>query len=100
MNNVKGLRSANWHLQNSREGVKYSMGNVVNNNEVTTYGVRWTLDSSRGSLHRLYKCRTTIVLTYLNVIDDIEWQLQLKNKQTERYINEEMEGNVRTYLEA
>ena len=42
---LKVLRSTNWLLQNSHGGVKYSIGNTVNNYLITMHGVRWVLDS-------------------------------------------------------
>ena len=39
---VKGVRSTDGQLQNSRGDVKYSMGNMVNN----TVGARWVLGIS------------------------------------------------------
>ena len=37
----KGLRSTKWRLRNSHRDVKHSVGNVVDNIVVTTYGARW-----------------------------------------------------------
>ena len=39
MRKEKGLRSTNWLLQNSHGGVKYSIGNIVNNIPITIYMV-------------------------------------------------------------
>ena len=44
MKNVKELRSRNWDLQ-IVTGIKYSIGNIVNNIVVTVYGARWVLDT-------------------------------------------------------
>ena len=41
---VKGLRGTNWKLQNSHGDVRYSIGNIVNNIVIATYGIRWALD--------------------------------------------------------
>lgn len=41
--------------------VKYSMRNTVNNVATATYGGRWVLDKSRGSVHTLYKRLTTML---------------------------------------
>ena len=38
---IKGLRSTNWWLQNSHGDVKYSIGNIVDNNLITMYGPDW-----------------------------------------------------------
>ena len=40
---VKELRSTNWELQNSHGGVRYGTGNIVNNIEITLYGLEWVL---------------------------------------------------------
>ena len=37
----KGLGSTKWRLRNSHRDVKHSVGNVVDNIVVTTYGARW-----------------------------------------------------------
>ena len=42
--NVKELRSRNWDLQ-IVTGIKYSIGNIVDNIVVTVYGARWALDT-------------------------------------------------------
>ena len=47
MENVKGLRSTNWQLHDSHGEVKYNVGDVVNNNVITMYGVTWELDLLR-----------------------------------------------------
>ena len=36
-----GLGCTNWQLQNSHGDVKYSIGNIVDNTVIITYGVRW-----------------------------------------------------------
>ena len=41
---VKGLRSTNWHLQNSHRVVRYSRGSTVNTTLVPMCGTRWVLD--------------------------------------------------------
>ena len=38
------IRSTNWLLQNGHGDVKYSIGNIVNNNVTTKDGVRWVQD--------------------------------------------------------
>ena len=60
---LKGLRSTNWQLQNSGEDVKCSIGSIVNSVIIIMYGVRWVLDLSGGSLCKLYKYLTTILIT-------------------------------------
>lgn len=42
----------------------YSMGNIINNFVISiqTYGIRWVLDASKISLHKLYKCFTQYFL--------------------------------------
>ena len=56
---VKGLISTNLLLQNNHRGVKYSIGNTVNNVVTTMYGAKWVLHLSEWSLHKLCKCLTT-----------------------------------------
>ena len=41
---VMGLRRRNWLLQNSHGDVKCSMRNIVNDIQITIYGVRQVLD--------------------------------------------------------
>ena len=55
MKKVKGLRRKNCQLQNSHRDVKYSIGNRVNNIVTTTYGARWVLDLSKGTLFCVIK---------------------------------------------
>ena len=43
---VKGVRSTNWLLQNGHGSVKYSIGNIVNNNVIIVCGIRWVRDLS------------------------------------------------------
>ena len=43
---VKELRTTNWSLQNGHEEVKCSIGSIVNNIVIATYGVRRVLDLS------------------------------------------------------
>ena len=45
---VKGLKSKDWWLQNSHRDIKYSIGNIVNDIVITTYGIRWVLEIFRG----------------------------------------------------
>ena len=54
---VKGLTSTNCQSQNSPGDVQDSIGNIVNNTVITTYGARW------GSLHKLRKYLTTMLYT-------------------------------------
>ena len=44
MKKVKGLRSANWQLQNSAGDEKYSPGNMANGTVIATCGARWVLE--------------------------------------------------------
>ena len=46
---------------NSHGDIKYSLCNIANNIVITMYGVRWVLDLSGWSLHKLYKCLITIL---------------------------------------
>ena len=48
---VKGLRRTNWQLQNSHKDVKYSIGNIVSNIVITTYGVRGVLQIPGGKVY-------------------------------------------------
>ena len=59
---VELLRNTNWWLQNSPKDVKYGIENVVSNILIIMYGVRWALDLSGLSLHKLYKylCATML----------------------------------------
>ena len=41
---AKGLRSADCWLQNSHGGVKYSLGNILNNIPLTMCAVRWVVN--------------------------------------------------------
>ena len=47
---VRGLRSTNWQLQNIHGDVKYSIGNIVSNIVMTVYGARWVLEISEDTL--------------------------------------------------
>ena len=60
---VKGLRSTNWQLQNSHGDVKYSVGYIVNNIVMTTYGVRRVLEILGGTCCKVYCCLTTMLYT-------------------------------------
>ena len=54
-------RSTDQQLQNSHGDVKYSLGNIVSNIVITTYGARWALNSSGGTLCKVYDCQTTML---------------------------------------
>lgn len=41
---VKESKNAKWWLQNENRDVKYSIGNLVINNVIIMYDVRWVLD--------------------------------------------------------
>ena len=43
--------------------LEYSLGNIVNNVDITMYVARWVLDPLRGSLSKLYECLTTMLDT-------------------------------------
>ena len=47
------MRSTDWQLQNNHEGVKYSIGNIVNNIVTTVYGARWILEIYGGILGKV-----------------------------------------------
>lgn len=49
MEKVEALGSTMWQLQSSHEDIKYRIGNLVNNIEITVYCVRWVLDSWGGT---------------------------------------------------
>lgn len=36
-----GIKKYKWLLQNSRGGINYSIGDIINNILITMYGVRW-----------------------------------------------------------
>ena len=46
MKKVKGLKSTDWQLQNSRGDVQYSTGDIVTNLVINMCGARWALDLS------------------------------------------------------
>ena len=48
MKKLKRSSSTDWKLQNSHGDVKYSIGNIVNNIVITTYGAKCILEISRG----------------------------------------------------
>ena len=58
---MKGLRTTEWQLQHSHEGVKYSTGNIVNNIVVTVCGAMWVLEIL-GSLCKVYDCLLSVHL--------------------------------------
>ena len=60
---VKGLRSTNQQLQNSHRGVKYSIGNIVNDILITMYGTRQVLEILVGILCKVYDSLTTMLYT-------------------------------------
>lgn len=54
--NLMGLEVQIGSYKNSNRGVKYSIGNIVDNNIITIYCIRSVLDLSGSSLHKLHKC--------------------------------------------
>ena len=76
----KWLRSMNWNFQSSHEGVKYSIGNIVNSIRIIKYGARWVLEISLGTLWKVYDCLTTMLYTrnqYKNNIVNCNWKLKI-----------------------
>ena len=69
MKEVKGLRSTDWHLQNSHKDVKYSTGNVVNNTAISMNGASCVLEILRGTLCKVYNCLTTMLKPLQNKIE-------------------------------
>ena len=59
----KGLRSTDWKLQNSHGDVKYSIGNIVSNIGIILYGSRWVLETSGGTLSKVYEGLSTMLYT-------------------------------------
>lgn len=55
------LRCTKRQYKNSQGDARYSIGNIVNNTVITTYGVKWVLDFLGSSFLKLYKCLTTIL---------------------------------------
>ena len=49
----EGLRSTDWQLQKRHGDVKYSPENVVNIVAITTYGARWVLEISGGTIFKV-----------------------------------------------
>ena len=58
---VKGLRSTHWYLQNSRGDIKCSIGNRLHSIVVTMYGDKWVLGISEGTLCKVYECLTAML---------------------------------------
>ena len=58
---VRASRSTNWELQNSHGDVKYSIGHIVTNIEITMYGARWVLEILVGTL--VYNFLITMLYT-------------------------------------
>ena len=63
MKKAKRLISTNWKLQNSLGDVKQSIGNIVNNIEISTRGGRQVLEISRGTLCKACDCLRTMLET-------------------------------------
>ena len=49
-------------IKDSRD-VKYSIGNIVNNNIIIRYGTHWVLEVSGGTLCKVHDCLTTMLHT-------------------------------------
>ena len=61
--NVDGLSSVNWQLQNSH-GVgdgDYRIGNTVNNIVITMYGAKWVPEASGGPPYKVHYFLTTML---------------------------------------